>query len=306
MMKHFPLRFGIVILLISVLCGCELKPGKNNSDTNKQQEGNHVTIPDDNKIPDNHKTPESGKAEAEESELAVLQQQIAENGYGAGVSFLGYVDSELHMTELSNYLEAGLFMEKYPFLMDADCFMTEGQELYAIVPPNKKGQIMVYASEITEEGVYADDKSKSLFTGKPGEVLILKCNFSEIYSNVLVTVTDGGGAIEFRPSISLRDGHLAELEDVYDFTVYEDFPDGQSIEIALEMLYEIDEVRQALENGMSLMYIGNTDEIDGGSCMLFELGTDGEYQFVREQLYGVCDNRIYAYDVIGDAWTIIY
>ena len=50
----------------------------------------------------------------------------------------------------------------------------EGQELYAIVPPNKKGQIMVYASEITEEGVYADDKSKSLFTGKPGEVLILK------------------------------------------------------------------------------------------------------------------------------------
>lgn len=112
MMKHFPLRFGIVILLISVLCGCELKPGKNNSDTNKQQEGNHVTIPDDNKIPDNHKTPESGKAEAEESELAVLQQQIAENGYGAGVSFLGYVDSELHMTELSNYLEAGLFMEK--------------------------------------------------------------------------------------------------------------------------------------------------------------------------------------------------
>ena len=182
----------------------------------------------------------------------------------------------------------------------------EGQELYAIVPPNKKGQIMVYASEITEEGVYADDKSKSLFTGKPGEVLILKCNFSEIYSNVLVTVTDGGGAIEFRPSISLRDGHLAELEDVYDFTVYEDFPDGQSIEIALEMLYEIDEVRQALENGMSLMYIGNTDEIDGGSCMLFELGTDGEYQFVRAQLYGVCDNRIYAYDVIGDAWNIIY
>ena len=93
---------------------------------------------------------------------------------------------------------------------------------------------------------------------------------------------------------------------MYDFTIYEDFPDGQSIEIAWEMLYEIDEVRQALENGMSLMYIGNTGEIDGGCCMLFELGTDGEYQFVREQLYGVCDNRIYVYDVIGDVWNIIY
>ena len=109
MMKHFSLRFGIVILLISVLCGCELKPEKNNSDTNKQQEGNHVMIPDDNKIANNHKTPESGKAEAEESELVVLQKQIAENSYGAGVAFLGYVDSEFHMTELSNYLEAGLF-----------------------------------------------------------------------------------------------------------------------------------------------------------------------------------------------------
>ena len=29
-------------------------------------------------------------------------------------------------------------------------------------------------------------------------------------------------------------------------------------------------------------------------------------QFVQEQLYGVCDNQVYAYDVMGDAWNIIY
>ena len=57
---------------------------------------------------------------------------------------------------------------------------------------------------------------------------------------------------------------------------------------------------------MSLMYIGDTDEIDGGCCMLFALGTDSDEQFVQEQLYGVCDNRVYAYDVMGDAWNIIY
>lgn len=112
--------------------------------------------------------------------------------------------------------------------------------------------------------------------------------------------------MEFRPSISLKDGHLTELEGVDDFTEYEDFSDGQSIEIALEILQEIDEVRQGLEQGMSLMYIGNTDEIDGGCCMLFALGTDSDEQFVQEQLYGVCDNRVYAYDVMGDAWNIIY
>ena len=37
---------------------------------------------------------------------------------------------------------------------------------------------------------------------------------------------------------------------------------------------------------MSLMYIGDTDEIDGGCCMLFALGTDSDEQFVQEQLYG--------------------
>lgn len=40
--------------------------------------------------------------------------------------------------------------------------------------------------------------------------------------------------------------------------------------------------------------------------MLFALGTDSDEQFVQEKLYGVCDNRGYAYDVMGDAWNIIY
>ncbi len=301
-MKQFPLRLGVMLLLVSFVCGCGLKTGKTNSDPDgsKHQNGQLVTIPGDNKIADDD------KAEAEASELSILQKQIGQNSCGAGVALLGYVDSELSMTDLSIYLEANAFIENYPFLSDAAYFMTEGQELYAIVPPNDKGRITVYASEITEEGEYIDEKSTPLFQGKPGEVLVLRCNFSEIYSNVLISVTDGGGAMEFRPSISLKDGHLTELDGVYDFTVYEDFSKGHSIEIGLEILQEIDEVRQGLEQGMSLMYIGDTDEIDGGCCMLFALGTDSDEQFVQEKLYGVCDNRVYAYDVMGDAWNIIY
>lgn len=301
-MKQFPLRLGVMLLLVSFVCGCGLKTRKTNSDPDgsKHQNGQLVTIPGDNKIADDD------KAEAEASELSILQKQIGQNSCGAGVALLGYVDSELSMTDLSIYLEANAFIEIYPFLSDAAYFMTEGQELYAIVPPNDKGRITIYASEITEEGEYIDEKSTPLFQGKPGEVLVLRCNFSEIYSNVLISVTDGGSAMEFRPSISLKDGHLTELEGVYDFTEYEDFSDGQSIEIALEILQEIDEVRQGLEQGMSLMYIGDTDEVDGGCCMLFALGTDSDEQFVQEQLYGVCDNQVYAYDVMGDAWNIIY
>ena len=76
--------------------------------------------------------------------------------------------------------------------------MAEGQELYAIIPPNDKGTITVYPSTMTEDGEYADDKSNPLCIGKPGEVLLLRCNLSEIYSNVLISVTDGGGAVFVR------------------------------------------------------------------------------------------------------------
>lgn len=141
---------------------------------------------------------------------------------------------------------------------------------------------------------------------KPGEALVLRCNFSEIYSNVLVSVTDGGGAIDFHPSISLMDGHLAELAGVYDFSVYEETPDERSVEIATEILLEYGEVRQGLENGMKLMYTGESEIINGGSCMLFVLGTDNGEQFVQEQLYGVCDNLIYIYDVFTDTWNAAY
>ena len=300
--KQFPLRLGVMILLVSFVCGCGLKSGKTNSDPNssKHQNGQLVTIPGDNKIAADDKT------EAEASELAILQKQIEQNSCGAGVALLGYIDSELSMTDLSIYLEANAFIETYPFLSDAAYFMTEGQELYAIVPPNEKGKVTVYPSDITENGEYADDKSHPLFEGKPGEVLVLRCNFSEIYSNVLVSVTDGGGAIEFHPSISLMDGHLAELAGVYDFSVYEETPDERSVEIATEILLEYGEVRQGLENGMKLMYTGESEIINGGSCMLFVLGTDNGEQFVQEQLYGVCDNLIYIYDVFTDTWNAAY
>ena len=301
-MKQFPLRLGVMLLLVSLVCGCGLKTGKTNSDPDgsKHQNGQLVTIPGDNKIAADDKT------EAEASELAILQKQIEQNSCGAGVALLGYIDSELSMTDLSIYLEANAFIETYPFLSDAAYFMTEGQELYAIVPPNEKGKVTVYPSDITENGEYVDDKSHPLFEGKPGEVLVLRCNFSEIYSNVLVSVTDGGGAIEFHPSISLMDGHLAELAGAYDFSVYEETPDERSVEIATEILLEYGEVRQGLENGMKLMYTGESEIINGGSCMLFVLGTDNGEQFVQEQLYGVCDNLIYIYDVFTDTWNAAY
>ena len=66
-MKQFQLRLGVMLLLVSFVCGCGLKTGETNSDPDgsKHQNGQLVTIPGDNKIADDD------KAEAEASELSI-------------------------------------------------------------------------------------------------------------------------------------------------------------------------------------------------------------------------------------------
>lgn len=241
----------------------------------------------------------------EEAAFAALQKKIAQSGSAVAVAFIGYVDSESSEADLRAYVAGSETGKEYPSLSRAPLYMAEGQELYAIIPPNDKGTIIVYPSMMTEDGEYADDKSNPLHVGEPGEPLLLRCNLSEIYSNVLIAATDGGGAMDFRPSLSMENGHLQEIAGVYDFSTYEEVPDERSIQIATELLLETDEVKQAVMQGMKVMYTGNTQWIEGRPCLLFALGTDSEDQFVRERYYGVCDNLVYSYDAISDTWSTV-
>ena len=282
--------FCTVILLVCSLCGCVNSPGENPGGD---------TIPGGNtaKDPDDKNT--------EEAAFAALQKKIAQSGSAVAVAFIGYVDSESSEVDLRTYVAGSETGKEYPSLSHAPLYMAEGQELYAIIPPNDKGTIIVYPSMITEDGEYADDKSNPLHVGEPGEPLLLRCNLSEIYSNVLIAATDGGGAMDFRPSLSMENGHLQEIAGVYDFSTYEEMPDERSIQIATELLLETEEVKQAVMQGMKVMYTGDTQWIEGRPCLLFALGTDSEEQFVRERYYGVCDNLVYRYDAISDTWSTV-
>lgn len=289
MRKAFCL-FCTVILLVCSLCGCVNSPGENPGGD---------TIPGGNtaKDPDDKNT--------EEAAFAALQKKIAQSGSAVAVAFIGYVDSESSEADLCTYVAGSETGKEYPSLSSAPLCMAEGQELYAIIPPNDKGTIIVYPSMITEDGEYADDKSNPLHVGEPGEPLLLRCNLSEIYSNVLIAATDGGGAMDFRPSLSMENGHLQEIAGVYDFSTYEEVPDERSIQIATELLLETEEVKQAVMQGMKVMYTGDTQWIEGRPCLLFALGTDSEEQFVRERYYGVCDNLVYRYDAVSDTWSTV-
>ena len=297
-MKKTFLLFCTVILLVCFLSGCVILVGTDTSspDGSVISDGASVTKPDNTK---------SDNAGTEDTVLKTLQSEIARSGAMAGVAFIGYVSDESSEVDLRTFIKNSKTGNEYPFLSDAPLYMAQGNELYAIIPINKRGIITVYSSSVTDDGEYVDDKSEPLHKGKAGEIVILKCNFSEIYSNVLITVNDGGGALDFRPSLSMENGHFRETTGVYDFSVYEELPDERSVEIAMELLRETDEVKYAMERGRKLMFTGDMQLIYGRPCLLIALGTDHDEQFVREQLYGVCDNLIYAYDAVGETWAVL-
>lgn len=203
------------LLCFALLAGCALK-----SDPNVDLQ----------KVSD----AESDDMKEEDSELAVLRKNILDSESNIGVAFIGYVDSESTEADLYTYLAASETGQKYPCLSEAPLVMMEGQELYAIVPPNEEWTVTVYPSMITDDGTYEDILNAPIYTGDPGEVLLVRCNLSEIYSNVLIVSTDGVAAISFRPSLSMEDGHLVAIAGVYDFSVYEE--GGSIIESDDEML----------------------------------------------------------------------
>ena len=81
--------------------------------------------------------------------------------------------------------------------------------------------------------------------------------------------------------------------------------EDKNVQIARELLTEADEVRERMSQGMTLLYTGEHQTIDGRDCFIFALGTDHDGQFVREYLYGVCDNLIYTYDALSDIWKVL-
>lgn len=238
----------------------------------------------------------------EELSLELLQDEILQSGNKVGLAFLGYVDSQSSEVDLRDYIMYSDAGRAYPFLPMSWLLMVEGQELYAVVPPDETTSITIYASGVNEWGEYVDDTSMPLGENWPGEPLLLQCNLSEIYSNVLIVVNDGSETIAFRPSLSMEDGHLVEIPGVYDFSIYPNVPDESDVSSAMDRLVQLEEIDAAMKQGMKLLYTGDVQMVAGQNCLLFALGTDTGDQFVREFYYAVSDNYIFTYDAVNDMW----
>ena len=253
----------------------------------------------------------SAKAPGADENLAILQDIIRENECQAGMAFLGYTYEGAEAAEILEYTRQGEVAAAYPFLQDGTVVDAGGYEIYAIVPGDDC-RVSVYPAQPTEEGEYLDDLNSPYYTGQENEIIILRCNVSEIHSNVMVSVQKQNMSVQYHPMVSLKDGHLAAETHCYDFSIYynwDEYDPGYDseldIRIAREQLSVTDEVSYYLGLGMSLWYTGTEEYIEGRNCPVFVLGTDHEDHFTKEHYYAVGDNVVYYYDPSGDAWLLL-
>ena len=252
----------------------------------------------------------SAKASGSYENLAILQDIIRENECQAGMAFLGYTYEGAETVEILEYTRQGEVAAAYPFLQNGTVVDAGGYEIYAIVPGDDC-RVSVYPAHPKEEGEYLDDLNAPYYMGQENEIIILRCNVSEIHSNVMVSVQKQNMSVQYHPMVSLKDGHLAAETHCYDFSIYynwDEYDPGYDseldIRIAREQLSETDEVSYYLGLGMSLWYTGTEEYIEGRNCPVFVLGTDHEDYFTKEHYYAVGDNVVYYYDPSGDAWLL--
>ena len=161
----------------------------------------------------------SARAPGADENLAILQDIIRENECQAGMAFLGYTYEGAETAEILEYTRQGEVAAAYPFLQDGTVVDAGGYEIYAIVPGDDC-RVSVYPAQPTEEGEYLDDLNAPYYRGQENEIIILRCNVSEIHSNVMVSVQKQNMSVQYHPMVSLKDGHLAAETHCYDFSIY--------------------------------------------------------------------------------------
>ncbi len=306
----FRKKSAVIALLISVmLCGCAVNE-RDNSSRSASGAGNSGSETSKESTNNSESSSSSEKSEPESAPERIdplveeLCEQMNEGGYSAGMAFVGFVDPASN--DVKDCLKSSKTAEKYAFLRSAPIIDVGGDELYAVVT-NKNCSAVVCPVELTENAEYDVITYDILYKIGGAEYFLLRCNISEIYSNAAVLFSSPDEDIDEFPMRSGKDGSLCVAEGVLDFTIYGDngAEDDKNIKIATEILLESAEVSERVKQGMTLMYTEEKQIIDGRECYIFTLGTNHEEQFVREYLYGVCDNLIYSYDALNNSWNVL-
>ena len=297
----------LMVLIMPVLVsGCAAKPSE---DSNLTEDKTTATTTEASTEATTEATTEA--LVQKDTDLSKLQNTILDNKESVGIAYIGYVGYEADEEEILNFVKDSQYADKYDFLCGAPLVNVGGAELYAVVIADTKYSVSVYRAEITDNGEYSVNTDNALYNynGNGIDYFLLRCNESEIHSNVSLSFKKGNVSFSVFPMLSGMDGQLVD-GNYYDFSMYTDYgyngeSEDKNVAIAREILLESQEVQYYISMGMSVQYTGQIDEIEGRSCWIFALGTDRDEQFVRERYYGVCDNLIYYYDSLNDKWEVL-
>lgn len=301
MNKRFQALLSAAILFCyTVLSGCsptQKEPDLTN-DTSKSVTTNNIislTAPE---------TETDADAADESAELTYLRSKIKESGCGVGIAFIDYVEDELSEDNTAIYLNQSELAEKYPCLKNIKTVAIDGINLFVLVPATEKGVITVFPTYITDSGELEVNKDEVIYESLPGEPIALKCNMSESYSNVLVSVANESETCEFYPMISLEDGWSVALQDgCYDFSIDDIRKYVDDAYFMMPQTYP--EIEEALADGKELIYAGQfyfCNQI----MIRFELGGYGvNGDFVCEKQYAVSFDATYAMDPADHNWYVI-
>lgn len=199
------------MLGLILLCGCA-------SDEHGDDETTIDTI-DVETSADTTSISEKYPGDDEPLELYILRRKLRDAESEVGVAFIDYSDYSLSGEAALEQLKNSEFFEEYPFLLGKELVDCEGETVFAVVPTDRDGVITLYSSYINEDGELETDRDNAIYVGEPGESILLRCNMSDAFSNVLVSVS-GESVFEFSPQISMEDGWTLNVpRGCYDFSI---------------------------------------------------------------------------------------
>ncbi len=175
----------------------------------------------------------------------IIQRQIlVDEGAICGVIFLGYVEESAGTLEnnreyYQTIFEEQGYLDSFPFLAeipDSNFVETEhGQELYCIIPEDPNATVSVNQWIVDFNNGFEGKAGEVLYHSEEGTPILLKCNVSEIVSDVeLLIVNSDGEQMKWSPSLSGMDGSVfVESAEgaVYDFTFYDEYSKGDLLHV---------------------------------------------------------------------------
>lgn len=162
------------------------------------------------------------------------RHELIDEGAIFGFRYIGYVepfmnsfyenrDAFIRLFESSGVLQDFRLLKSFPdyrFVHTDD-----GQELYFILPADEHGSLTVTKLEFDNDTGELKEGETLYSTDDQNYPILLKCNVSEIYPDVLVRMTDSSGrCAEWSPFVSGNDGTVSTANEngaiIHDFTDY--------------------------------------------------------------------------------------